>query len=148
LVPGACILMIIREFRGGDYLKVIAIKLTVLAIALATVIPASVFVSNKIEATYNESIVETINNATNATETIEEEEDNGKTGLSGVIDSITNAADNEVKKFEGILNNFIEAIAVLLVTSCVIPVIVLLFFVYLTKTFLGQDIDLRPHKKE
>ena len=36
---------------------------------------------------------------------------------------------------ENVLNNFIEALAILLVTSCLIPILVLIFFVWLVKIF-------------
>ena len=46
------------------------------------------------------------------------------------------------KNLENTLNRFIEAIAVMLVTSCVIPILVLLFFVWLVKLVLGVNITL------
>ena len=39
------------------------------------------------------------------------------------------------------LNNFIEALAVMIVTSCVIPILVLLFFIWLAKTILGVRVE-------
>mgnify|MGYP007057860948 FL=1 len=43
---------------------------------------------------------------------------------------------------ENVLNNFIEALAILLVTSCLIPILVLIFFVWLVKMLLGLNIDI------
>lgn len=43
---------------------------------------------------------------------------------------------------ENVLNNFIEALAILLVTSCLIPIPVLIFFVWLVKMLLGLNIDI------
>ena len=43
---------------------------------------------------------------------------------------------------ENVLNNFIEALAILLVTSCLIPLLVLIFFVWLVKMLLGLNIDI------
>jgi hypothetical protein len=40
------------------------------------------------------------------------------------------------------LNNFIEALAVMIVTSCIIPILVLVFFLWLAKIILGINIDL------
>ena len=42
------------------------------------------------------------------------------------------------------LNNFIEALAVMIVTSCVIPILVLMFFVWLVKTLLNVEIHANP----
>ena len=39
---------------------------------------------------------------------------------------------------ENVLNHFIEALAILLVTSCLIPILVVIFFIWLVKMALGQ----------
>ena len=41
------------------------------------------------------------------------------------------------QRFEGILNGFIEATAVLIVTACIIPVLVLIFMYWMIKLILG-----------
>ena len=46
---------------------------------------------------------------------------------------------------EKTLNDFIEALAVMLVTSCVIPVLVLLFFVWITKVILGMELPVKKN---
>lgn len=58
--------------------------------------------------------------------------------LSKVSDTVTVATD----KIENVLNHYLEALAVLLVTSCVIPMLVLLFFVWLVKIILGVSIPI------
>ena len=45
-----------------------------------------------------------------------------------------------MQKLTDALNRFIEAAAVLLVTSCLIPILVLLFFVWLVKLILGVEL--------
>ena len=47
-----------------------------------------------------------------------------------------------LQNVENVLNNFIEALAILLVTSCLIPILVLIFFVWLVKMLLGLNIDI------
>ena len=44
------------------------------------------------------------------------------------------------------MNDFIEALAIMLVTSCLIPILVLLFFVWIKKVILGVNVEL-PRKK-
>ena len=39
-----------------------------------------------------------------------------------------------------VLNRFLEALAVMLVTTCLIPILVLLFFVWLVKLILGVEL--------
>ena len=46
------------------------------------------------------------------------------------------------QRFEGILNNFIEAVAVLIVTACVIPILVLIFMFWVIKMVFRIDVPL------
>lgn len=57
-----------------------------------------------------------------------------------MTEGITGAATAAVEQLKTVLNRFIEALAVMLVTSCLIPILVLLFFVWLIKLMLGIDI--------
>ena len=53
-----------------------------------------------------------------------------------------------VKKGEKALSNFIDAIAVLLITSCAIPVIVLLFLIWIIKMIFGINISIPKRNKK
>ena len=59
-------------------------------------------------------------------------------GVSTVQEGVSLATAN----VENTLNRFIEALAILLVTSCLIPILVLLFFVWLVKLVLGTNLDI------
>ena len=78
--------------------------------------------------------------------------DPGKSGLSGLFskvkDSIGSAASGTLEKFKQTLNNLIEALAILLVTSCLIPILVILLFLWLFKLIIGIDIPLPALKAE
>ena len=148
LIPLACVSGIVAVLFRSHIAKQLAAKLAVFGLAIVLVIPASVGVSNLIEKTYNSSIQSTIDLALETTEEIEEDaelsaaKEEEKKGnlfselLSKVSDTVTVATD----KIENVLNHYLEALAVLLVTSCVIPVLVLFFFVWLVKIILGVDI--------
>ena len=72
-----------------------------------------------------------------------EADESEKSGLSGlfskVTEGITGAATAAVEQLKTVLNRFIEALAVMLVTSCLIPILVLLFFAWLVKLMLGIE---------
>ena len=142
LIPGACILYSLNVFFEKETLHKIVIKLVVFAIALFLVIPTSVKVSDLIEETYSASIQETINEAKDTTDKIEEESEKDNGIFSGLISGLSNITST----VETTLNNFIEALAVMLVTSCLIPILVLLFFVWLVKIIVGVDIPI-PTKR-
>lgn len=69
-----------------------------------------------------------------------------KDTLSGAKDSVVNAVENVtlsseelVQKVETSLSHFAEAVAVMLITSCVIPILVLLVFFWLLKILIDVD---------
>lgn len=147
LIPAACAAFAaaalfprLRRTAGA-----LAWKLALFGVAIMLVIPVGIRVSDLIEDTYQASIAATIQEAKDATDTIQnsqsENAETEQSGLSGffskVTDSITGAAAGAVEKLRNVLNRFLEALAVMLVTTCLIPILVLLFFVWLVKLILG-----------
>ncbi len=61
-----------------------------------------------------------------------------------LVETLTTTAAATVEKFENALNNMIEALAVMIVTSCIIPILVMLLFIWLIKSFLGLPIGMPP----
>ena len=146
LVPIGLGLFVLWLFAKGETAKRIlaqwSVKLVVLGLALSLVIPASVKASAIIEDTYRASIQQTIDSATQATEQIEAQaESSNKTGL-GILSGLQQGVNKAVSGLERVVNNFMEAIAVMIVTSCVIPVVVLLFFAWIVKTIVGVRIPI------
>ena len=151
LIPLSCVLfsvacMVRDRTPAKAILKHVAAKLALFGIAVFLVVPASVHISQMIENTYEASINETLETAEQTTDAIEKSADQGKSedesnplsfllNVPDELGKLTNAAQNS-------LNNFIEALAVMIVTSCVIPILVLLFFVWLVGTILGIDISM------
>ena len=147
LIPLACGAGITAVLFRNHVAKQIAAKLAVFGFAIVMIIPASVGISNLIEDTYNSSIQSTIDLALETTEEIEadselsaakQEEEKGI--FSNLISKVTETVSIATDKVENVLNHYLEALAVLLVTSCVIPVLVLFFFWWLVKIILGVDI--------
>ena len=84
-----------------------------------------------------------------------------KDAISGAKDSVVNVVENVtistedlVQKVENSLNHFIEAVAVMIITSCVIPMLVLLLFFWMVKIVLDVDLSgvkikgMLPERKE
>ncbi len=144
LIPLGCVLYSAGIGFGRHTWERIAKKLALFGIAIALVIPVSVKVSDLIEHTYQSSIQETVDAAKEATQDIQsssegQQDSDGSDSsgvLSGIISGIKNGVSDISDKVESVLNNFIEALAVMLVTSCVIPVLVLVFFFWLAKSML------------
>ena len=138
LIPLACVLGAINAFLQNDKWRELIRKLVVLGLAIVLVVPVSVKVSDMIEATYQSSIETTIDSAREAADGAEDEEG----GLSGLLSKIKDGVSGAVTGLENVLNRFIEALAVMIITSCVIPIFVLLFFIWIIKMVTSVDIKL------
>ena len=157
IIPIACILFAIYLFAEKEVLKKLAIKLAVFGIIIFMIVPISVRISDIIEETYKGTIDQTIeeaknteNIAENSQETEEKKEgwngivSNIKEGISNVGDTVSNAVEGGKK----MMSRFIDAIAELIITTCVIPIAVLLFLIWIVKIIFGLDIPSFKIKKE
>ena len=172
LIPGdvgtpiACVFFSGYLLWRKEILRVVAQKFLLFGLAVYLVIPASVKVADMIETTYASSIESTIETAKQTTDEIESE--TGESGqvddkssnaksqsdsasdskenagglFSGLFNKVQEGVSTATANVENVLNNFIEALAILLVTSCLIPILVLIFFVWLVKMLLGLNIDI------
>ena len=164
LVPVSCVLFIAAmALRRGQPLRStlmgLAAKLFLFGLAVVCVVPASVWVSGMIERTYEASIAETLAAAEQTEaqlETLAQEEQvttaTPTDQPSGFLETLTQLPETITQSVTGTvtgltedaqrsLNSFIEALAVMVVTSCIIPVLVLLFFLWLVRILLGINID-------
>lgn len=142
LIPAACLLLAASGFWKRELCRALAWKLLVFGFAIVLVIPASVKVSDLIEQTYEASMEATLAAAKETTAEVEDslEEGTAETDegflaglISKVTDGISGVASGISEKVGDMVNNFLEALAVMLVTSCGIPLLVLAFFVWLVK---------------
>ena len=149
LIPLALALLALSLFTCRDMLRALSKKLLLFSLAIVLVIPTSVWVSDSIESTYRASINASIESARQATDTIngqagESTDEDAKAGLSGffskVTEGVSSTVSTAVEQLKHVLNSFLEALAVMLVTSCLIPVLVLVFFVWFVKLLLGAQL--------
>ncbi len=143
LIPLACLLYIIHLFFGMDILKSLGRKLFLFGLVIVLVIPVSIQLSNLIESTYQTSIQNTIEDAKDAAQEAQKEEGSDEENdslFSWIGNGISNVTSGITEKVGGIINNFLEALAVMLITSCVIPILVLLFFIWLVKATFSLNL--------
>ena len=141
LIPIACVLAGVSLFWNPKSLRRLAARLVFIGLALVIVIPASVRTSDMIYDVYRSSIDETITSAQELSEETlsltEAESDKGL--LEKVLEGLSETLDSLLNKAAKILNRFIESIAVMIVTSCLIPLLVLVFFLWVVKYVTGID---------
>lgn len=152
LIPAACLLYLLNLFLDREMLRTLARKLLIFGIAIVLVIPVSVKVSDLIEDTYQASIQATLDAAKETTEAVENSVDESGSAseegflsgiISGITSSISGVASGISEKVGDMVNNFMEALAVMLVTSCVIPILVMLFFAWLVKITFSVELPIR-----
>lgn len=121
--------------KGVDYYKDtkkimgLVKKIIIIGLVVLLAIPISEKVSGLIHETYRTTIENTIN-MTEETITIEENED----GLfTAILSKIKDGATNTIDKLKSSLSNFVEAIAIMIVADCLIPIAVLIFCLWLAK---------------
>lgn len=165
LVPIIALFYMIALFYKKTYIfKSIANKLLAFGIVVSLIVPSSVYVSNMIQNTYDSStekaeLEDIITEETLPEEDIQEQavdQSNENSGLweslrifpkealnsivqkeQEVIDNIKNGTTDVIEKVKGQLATWIEQIAIMIVTSCVIPVITFLILWYLTKVIFN-----------
>lgn len=150
LIPAACILYLAHLFGGWEVPRILARKLVIFGLAIVLVIPASVKVSDLIENTYRTSIDAAVESAKESAGEVEdssgqlaEETEEGflEGLLSKLTDGIAAIGSGVSEKVGETVNRLVEALAIMLVTACVIPILVLLFFIGLIKTLFSVDLS-------
>jgi len=118
-------------------------KILVLSLALVMLIPASTTITSHIEDTFAEIVDQKLHAAShiaNIAETEAEEDANAIlsffSGLADNVASLVNAARN-------MLSTLVDAVAILMITSCIIPVLTLLLFLQAIKLAINVDIPTR-----
>ena len=133
LIVGICV--------NRTFLQVLALKIAAFGLVIFLIIPISMNVSAMIEETYDLSVEETMEEAEGITEEIDESTDSEGNIVEKALSKIKDGAEGLLKKGETLLNHFIETIAVMLVTSCLIPIIVLVFMSWFVKMLFGVKIS-------
>lgn len=142
LIPVACALGIVSVWHGGQLFRRLGFKLAAVGLALYLIIPISFKVSDLIYGAYRESIDTTISAAeTLSDETAPLADAAGDKGLvASILDRISETATSLTDRAVDTVNRFVETLAIMIVTSCVIPLLVLLFFLWVIKQLTGIDV--------
>ena len=154
IIPIACMLYPLGLFHDLEGIKPILKKIAIVSLALYFVIPLSVHISDRIYETYQASIDNTISAAEDLAEdaAIAGSSAEDQNAIQRIWSALSESASSLAERGAEILNRFIESLAVMIVTSCVIPILVLLFSLWIINQVFGFSIPapsrhprLRPH---
>ena len=150
LIPAGCGALLADCFFPSRILRSVGPKLVAFGMALLLVIPTSVWVCDQINAIYSKSIELTVQSANAASEELTKETPAGEESTAvideakSLLGDLSGSVAGIVGQFRAVLNRFIEATAVMIVTNCLIPIFVILFFVWIVKTLFNVQIILPP----
>lgn len=147
VIPFACGLYIAAVLSGKAFFKNLAVKLMILGLAIVCVIPISTHFTDKVCGDYLAYVDETIEEANAGAEKVNEAADSGEDGAT-VFDKLTDAFQTAIRGisdllayFENVLKKCVNSIAIMIVTTCVVPVLVLLFFRWLLKELFSLNLS-------
>lgn len=159
LIPSALVLFAVSLGIHGRWstsavLRRVATRVLVVAMIGMALVPASVWVSQKVDETYQVSIEQAEQKATSAADASSsksEKKSKVKTdknvleqlteGASSLLTSVTDSAKSMTDEVVQQVTDLIEGVIVMIVTSCVIPLLVLAAFLWLGHVLLGIDIS-------
>lgn len=142
LIPLSCILAILFLFTRFDLLRRLAMKLCIFGLAICLVIPVSLKASSLFDAAFQNQ-QDTRDVISELEESVPEDSKDTSTGgfFSKVGSTISGAVSRAAEKAQKALSQLIDAVAVLLISNCVIPVLVLFVFLWLLRTIFGLQIS-------
>lgn len=160
LIPFALVLFAISlgihgRWSTSTVIRRVATRVLVVTIIGMVLVPASVWVSQKVDETYRVSIEQAQQKAADAADSDSSKASKKKTestesknvleqladGASGLVTSVTSGAKQMTDEIVQQVTDLIEGVIVMIVTSCVIPLLVLAAFLWLGHTLLGIDIS-------
>lgn len=143
IIPVVLILLLLSQFRQKRFLRTLAACLAVSGVLLVLMIPTGLVVSDMVYVTQKETIQQTIDASGDLSLEVEEgmqESDGQETKEEGLIDkaksmltTVSTFSAEMVNKAKTLMTGFLHALALMIVTACVIPIAVILLFLWMIK---------------
>jgi hypothetical protein len=131
-IPASLVIQCGRVLFNKKNWSMLAAKVAFLGIVLFLIVPASVRLSDMVYQTQAEKVNAAVEEY-NSLDIEGEAED-------GLFDKITSIASDTMDKVTKFLSSLLESLAVMLVTSCIIPILVFVFLVWLVKTVFASNV--------
>lgn len=127
LIPISCVMLGFYTFIKKRTLKILALKFIVFALVIVSIIPFSMKISDMIYEA-NQATVEQV--ATDLEESVIENGEEEKSWIDKMLDKIKDSVSDVGEKAKQLLNSFIDAIALFIITYCALPIIIVLFVIW------------------
>ena len=128
LIPISCLLLGIFVFYKKELLKTIAVKLSIFALVIVMIVPLSMKIGDLIYSMNIATVEQVTTSVEEDLDSLDEEKED-QSWLDTILSKIKAGAEDVGEKAQKILNNFIDAIAVFIITYCVIPISVVFIMI-------------------
>lgn len=133
----------------GHTLFILGVRILLVGIIAVTVVPASVWVTQRIDETYQISISQTepegsAEESEPAGDESQENKNFWDSIASGAAQLVSNLKDGIKSVTDGVVEqvtNLIEGTIVMIVTSCLVPLLVLAVFLWMGHSLMGIDVS-------
>ena len=132
LIPIACLILCGAIAFDKKNWSQVAGKIAFIGLVIFLIVPASVKISDLVYQTQ----AERVNTAVEEYNDLEIEGDSD----SGFFNEFTTITTETVDKVTAFLSSLLESLAVMIVTSCIIPILVFVFLVWLVKTIFAANV--------
>ena len=146
IIPAACLLYLFFVLTSWETLKKFATKLLILGISIVMVIPLSTHFTETVCQDYLLYVDETIAEANEGSDKIndvmslDEEGSNLFDKLSDAFKTALQGASDLLTYFNNVIKKCVNSVAIMLVTTFVLPLLILLIFRWLLKELFSLNI--------
>jgi len=148
IIPAACVLYIVSVFSGKEIFKSFAMKLTILGMAVVLVIPFSTHFTERVCSNYLEYVDETIEEADAGASKVNEVMASGDENAT-IFDKLSDAFKTAIRGvsdlleyFKNVVKRCVNSIAIMIVTTCVLPILILFVFKWLLKELFSLNLSI------
>lgn len=130
LIPATCILLSVAILFKKKKFMDMAARIGLLGLIIFLIVPSSIWLSDKVYQTQSAKVEASITEYDNLD--IEGDSD------SGILSDLTTITTETIDRVSNFLKDLLEALAVMIVTACVIPVLVFVLLVWIVKTIFSS----------
>lgn len=142
LIPLAAIVFCIYIWFEKEALVKIAAKILILGLAIFLLVPVSTAATSFIDDAYGVSIAERIDEAKAVANEINENASDNENIVTKWLNSIKGGVQGVMTKVQTVFRSLIEIAALMIVTSCILPILIMAILLWTLNLLLGVNIPI------
>lgn len=141
IIPIACIAFVAGKMKESEIVKSFSLRLGLCGLIFYLLIPVSMWCSTTINNNYENSIEDTIERSDSLrVQQLINQNNEDEDGIKGIVSWIRDTVGTTVDYAADLLSDFVESLAVMIVTACLIPILVFILFSWMLKSLIDVDL--------